>query len=217
MISCSSSTASSTPATSLKPIFGRSGASRVALFLPKLMIWPRPPAPPRMRRITKIQNAAISSSGSSETRIEMKVEPWLGGLRGEVDFLPLRAGSAASAPTGRSDSSPAACCRRRASPSPAATPGSKTTRLIERGCVSTRAISCERSALFVVCAGECLRSPRKLKPNQRTASTRNAARRMCGEGRRIYASAVLSITPERSATSATGSNGFVTKPATPSA
>jgi hypothetical protein len=87
LISCSSSTASSTPATSLKPILGRSGVSLFALCLPKLIIWPRPPAPPRIRRITKIQIAPSRKSGSNETRIEVKAEPWLGAVAAKSSFL----------------------------------------------------------------------------------------------------------------------------------
>jgi hypothetical protein len=43
LISCSSSTASSTPATSLKPIFGESGVIRFARDLPKDMTFEPPP------------------------------------------------------------------------------------------------------------------------------------------------------------------------------
>ena len=45
LISCSSSTASSTPATSLKVIFGESGAMRLARLFPKLITSSRRPAP----------------------------------------------------------------------------------------------------------------------------------------------------------------------------
>ena len=72
LISCSSSTASSAPATSWKPVVGTSGVSRFALLFAKLMI---PPVPPRIRRITTIQIAPITSSGSSVTRIELQAEP----------------------------------------------------------------------------------------------------------------------------------------------
>ena len=89
LISCSSSTASSTPATSLKPTFGRSGASRLALCLPKLIIWPRPPAPPRIRRITKIQIAAIRRIGSSELEDRGQGRAMARRLRGEGDLLAL--------------------------------------------------------------------------------------------------------------------------------
>src|SRR5205814_8863683 len=43
LISWSSSTASSTPATSLKPIFGESGVMRLARDLPKLITFEPPP------------------------------------------------------------------------------------------------------------------------------------------------------------------------------
>ena len=53
MISWSSSTASSTPATSLKPIFGESGAIRLARLLPKLITFEPPPCTWFMRKIQK--------------------------------------------------------------------------------------------------------------------------------------------------------------------
>ena len=53
LISCSSSTASSTPATSLKPIFGESGAIRFARDLPKLMTFDPPPCTWFIRKIQK--------------------------------------------------------------------------------------------------------------------------------------------------------------------
>ena len=63
LISCSSSTASSTPATSLKPIFGESGVIRFARDLPKLITFEPPPCTWFIR---KIQNPIRSTNGSSE-------------------------------------------------------------------------------------------------------------------------------------------------------
>ena len=63
MISWSSSTASSTPATSLKPIFGESGAIRFARLLPKLITFE---PPPWTWFIRKIQKAIRMMKGSSE-------------------------------------------------------------------------------------------------------------------------------------------------------
>ena len=63
MISWSSSTASSTPATSLKPIFGESGAIRFARHLPKLITFE---PPPWTWFIRKIQKAIRMMKGSSE-------------------------------------------------------------------------------------------------------------------------------------------------------
>ena len=63
MISCSSSTASSTPATSLKPIFGESGAMRFARDLPKLITFEPPPCTWFIR---KIQNPIRSRNGRNE-------------------------------------------------------------------------------------------------------------------------------------------------------
>ena len=63
LISCSSSTASSTPATSLKPILGESGAIRLARDLPKLITFEPPPCIWFMR---KIQNPIRMMNGSSE-------------------------------------------------------------------------------------------------------------------------------------------------------
>ena len=53
MISWSSSTASSTPATSLKPIFGESGVIRFARLLPKLITFEPPPWTWFIRKIQK--------------------------------------------------------------------------------------------------------------------------------------------------------------------
>ena len=63
LISWSSSTASSTPATSLKPILGESGAIRLARLLPKLITFE---PPPWTWFIRKIQNAIRTMKGSSE-------------------------------------------------------------------------------------------------------------------------------------------------------
>ena len=67
MISWSSSTASSTPATSLKPIFGESGVIRFARLLPKLITFEPPPCTWFIR---KIQKPNRSTNGSSEVRID---------------------------------------------------------------------------------------------------------------------------------------------------
>jgi hypothetical protein len=53
LISCSSSTASSTPATSLKPIFGESGVIRFARDFPKLITFEPPPCTWFIRKIQK--------------------------------------------------------------------------------------------------------------------------------------------------------------------
>src|SRR6266516_1969207 len=65
LISCSSSTASSTPATSLKPIFGESGAIRLARLLPKLITFE---PQPWTWYIRKIQKANSSTNGNSEVK-----------------------------------------------------------------------------------------------------------------------------------------------------
>ena len=67
LISCSSSTASSTPATSLKPIFGESGVIRFARVLPKLITFEPPPCTWFIR---KIQKPNSRTNGSSEVRID---------------------------------------------------------------------------------------------------------------------------------------------------
>jgi len=67
LISCSSSTASSTPATSLNPIFGESGVIRFARDLPKDITFDPPPCTWFIR---KIQNPNSSTNGSSEVRID---------------------------------------------------------------------------------------------------------------------------------------------------
>ena len=67
LISCSSSTASSTPATSLKPIFGESGVTRFARDLPKLITFEPPPWTWFMR---KIQKPNRSTNGRRLVRID---------------------------------------------------------------------------------------------------------------------------------------------------
>ena len=67
LISCSSSTASSTPATSLKPIFGESGVIRFARLFPKLITLEPPPCTWFMR---KIQKPNRRTNGRSEVRID---------------------------------------------------------------------------------------------------------------------------------------------------
>ena len=72
LISCSSSTASSTPATSLKPIFGESGAMRLARDFPNDITFEPPPCTWFIR---KIQKPNRSTNGSSEVRIPHHGEP----------------------------------------------------------------------------------------------------------------------------------------------
>ena len=72
MISCSSSTASSTPATSLKPIFGESGAIRFARDLPKLITFEPPPC---IWFIRKIQNPISSRIGRNEAITDVHEKP----------------------------------------------------------------------------------------------------------------------------------------------
>ncbi len=67
LISWSSSTASSTPATSLNPILGESGAIRLARLLPKLITFDPPPCTWFIR---KIQKPNRRTNGSSEVRID---------------------------------------------------------------------------------------------------------------------------------------------------
>ena len=72
LISCSSSTASSTPATSLNPIFGESGVIRFARDLPKLITFEPPPCTWFIR---KIQKPIRSTNGSTEMSSELHHEP----------------------------------------------------------------------------------------------------------------------------------------------
>ena len=67
LISWSSSTASSTPATSLNPIFGESGAIRFARLFPKHITFEPPPCTEFMRNI---QKPSRSTNGKSEVRID---------------------------------------------------------------------------------------------------------------------------------------------------
>src|SRR5207247_3476166 len=71
LISCSSSTASSTPATSLKPIFGESGVIRFARDLPKDITFDPPPCTWFIR---KIQNPNRRTKGRSDVRIDHQGE-----------------------------------------------------------------------------------------------------------------------------------------------
>ncbi len=66
LISCSSSTASSAPATSLNVTFGESGDMRFARLLPKLITFEPPPCIWFMR---KIQNAIRRTNGRKLMRI----------------------------------------------------------------------------------------------------------------------------------------------------
>ena len=71
MISWSSSTASSTPATSLKPIFGESGVIRLARLLPKLITFEPPPCTWFIR---KIQKPKRSTNGRRPVRIDHQAD-----------------------------------------------------------------------------------------------------------------------------------------------
>ncbi len=74
MISCSSSTASSAPATSLNVTFGESGDIRFARLLPKLITFEPPPCIWFIRKIQKpIRSTNGSSPVSSETHVEVPV------------------------------------------------------------------------------------------------------------------------------------------------
>ena len=79
LISWSSSTASSTPATSLKPIFGASGVIRFARDLPKLITFEPPPCTWFMRKIQKPNRSTngrrllrIDHHGDEPTPFELK-------------------------------------------------------------------------------------------------------------------------------------------------
>ena len=72
MISCSSSTASSTPATSLKPILGESGVMRFARDLPKLITFEPPPCTWFIR---KIQKPISSRNGRNDATSETHEKP----------------------------------------------------------------------------------------------------------------------------------------------
>ena len=72
LISWSSSTASSTPATSLKPIFGESGAIRFARDLPKLITLEPPPC---IWFIRKIQKPIRSRIGRNEAITDVQEKP----------------------------------------------------------------------------------------------------------------------------------------------
>src|SRR6185312_5409913 len=75
LISCSSSTASSTPATSLNVILGESTDIRLARLLPKLMTLLPPPC---IWFIRKIQKAKNSTKGRIVTRMLHHGEPEVG-------------------------------------------------------------------------------------------------------------------------------------------
>ena len=72
LISWSSSTASSTPATSLNVTLGESTLTRLARLLPKLMTLEPPPC---IWFIMKIQKTMISTNGSSESSAPHHGEP----------------------------------------------------------------------------------------------------------------------------------------------
>src|SRR5207244_3240073 len=72
LISWSSSTASSTPATSLKPIFGESGVIRFARDLPNDITFEPPPCTWFIR---KIQKPKSKTNGSSDVRIDHQGDP----------------------------------------------------------------------------------------------------------------------------------------------
>src|SRR6267154_1344381 len=72
LISCRSFTASSTPATSLKPIFGESGVIRFARDFPNDITFEPPPC---TWFIKKIQNPNRRTNGSSDVRIDHHGDP----------------------------------------------------------------------------------------------------------------------------------------------
>ena len=78
LISCSSSTASSTPATSLNVTLGGSTLTRLALLLPKLMTLVPPPC---MRRIMKNMKPTMSRGAAQEEQ----AAPPRGAARLDVD------------------------------------------------------------------------------------------------------------------------------------
>ena len=72
MTSCSSSTASSTPATSRNVIFGESTDMRFARALPKLITLEPPPC---IWFIRKIQIRKMNTNGASASRTLHQVDP----------------------------------------------------------------------------------------------------------------------------------------------
>ena len=72
MISCNSSTASSTPATSLNPVFGESGAIRFARDFPKLITFDPPPC---ICLIRKIQNPINNKIGKNDAITDVHENP----------------------------------------------------------------------------------------------------------------------------------------------
>ena len=76
LISCSSSTASSAPATSLKPIFGESGVIRFARDFPKDITFEPPPCTWFIRKIQKPNRRTNGSSVESSTQIADEPVPF---------------------------------------------------------------------------------------------------------------------------------------------
>ena len=72
MISASSSTASSAPATSAKVTFGMSGDISLALLLPKLITFPPPPC---IRFMMNNQRPINSTNGSTLISSDINDEP----------------------------------------------------------------------------------------------------------------------------------------------
>ena len=72
LISCSSSIASSTPATSLNPILGESGAIRFARDFPKLITFEPPPC---VRLIMKMKNPTSSRIGRNDSITDPQEKP----------------------------------------------------------------------------------------------------------------------------------------------
>jgi len=76
LISWSSSTASSTPATSLNPIFGESGAIRFARDLPKLITFEPPPCTWFIRKIQKPNQEQEGQEGAEQCTHEKPPVPF---------------------------------------------------------------------------------------------------------------------------------------------
>ena len=86
LISCSSSMASSTPATSLNVTLGESTLTRLARLLPKLITLEPPPC---IWFIMKIQNTMMRTNGSSRVRAPLHQAP-LGLVASQLTWYWLR-------------------------------------------------------------------------------------------------------------------------------
>ena len=75
LISSSSSTVSSMPATSLKVTLGESTLTRLARLLPKLITLEPPPAPPCMARIMKTMTPMMRRTGRNRVSRPVHDEP----------------------------------------------------------------------------------------------------------------------------------------------